>query len=37
MISTLLTLFASVVGIWAFIKYVVLIDIRVDANTFKTI
>ncbi len=37
MISTLLTLFASIVGIWAFIKYVVLIDIRVDANTFKTL
>lgn len=37
MFSTLFTIFASVFGIWAFIKYVILIEIRVDANTFKTL
>lgn len=37
MLSTLLTLAASAVGVWAFIKYVVLIEVRVDSSTFKTL
>lgn len=35
--TTILTVFASFVGAWAFLKYVLLIDIRVDANTYKTL
>jgi hypothetical protein len=37
MFSTIITLAASVVGIWAFFKYIVFIEIRVDSNTFKTL
>jgi len=37
MLSTFLTLAASFVGLWAFVKYILLIEIRVDANTFKTL
>lgn len=37
MFSTIITLLASFVGIWALVKYVMLIEIRVDANTFKTL
>lgn len=35
--STILTIFASLFGVWAFIKYVILIEMRVDSNTYKTI
>lgn len=34
--TTILTLLASLVGMWAFFKYVVLIEVRIDENTFKT-
>ena len=37
MIPTILTLLASMVGVWALIKYVILIEIRIDSNTFKTL
>lgn len=37
MLSTLLTFAASALGVWAFIKYVILIEIRVDSSTFKTL
>ena len=37
MITTVLTLMASLVGVWAFFKYIILIDVRVDSNTFKTL
>lgn len=37
MFSTILTLAASFLGIWAFCKYVVFIEMRVDGNTFKTL
>ena len=35
--TTLLTLFASFVGAWAFFKYILLIEMRVDSNTYKTL
>ena len=35
--NTILTILASFVGIWAFIKYILLIDMRVDSNTYKTL
>lgn len=35
--SGLLTIVASFVGIWAIIKYVILFEMRIDANTFKTL
>lgn len=35
--TTLFAFFASFVGAWAFFKYVILIDMRVDDNTYKTI
>ena len=35
--APLLTLLASFVGLWAFVKYVVLVEIRVDANVYKTL
>lgn len=35
--TTLLTVLASFVGAWAFLKYILLIDMRVDANTYKTL
>lgn len=35
--NTLFTILASFVGIWAFIKYILLIDMRVDSNTYKTL
>lgn len=31
------TLIASFVGAWAFFKYILLIDMRVDSNTYKTL
>lgn len=37
MLSTTLTILASFVGIWAFFKYILLIEMRVDPNTFKTL
>lgn len=35
--SGLLTIVASFVGIWAIVKYVILFEMRIDANTFKTL
>lgn len=35
--STLFTVLASFVGVWAFFKYILLIDMRVDASTYKTL
>jgi hypothetical protein len=35
--STFFTVLASFVGLWAFVKYILLIDMRVDANTYKTL
>jgi hypothetical protein len=35
--NTILTVLASFVGIWAFIKYILLIDMRVDSNIYKTL
>lgn len=35
--SGLLTVFASLVGIWAIFKYIILFEMRIDANTFKTL
>lgn len=37
MFSTIFTLIASFLGLWAFCKYVVFIETRVDGNTFKTL
>lgn len=37
MFSTLLAFFASFVGAWAVFKYVLLIEARIDADTFKTL
>jgi hypothetical protein len=37
MISTIFTVLASFVGIWAIFKYILLIEMRVDPKTFKTI
>jgi hypothetical protein len=31
------TALASFVGVWAFFKYILLIDMRVDSNTYKTL
>lgn len=35
--TTALTLFASFFGAWAFFKYIVLVDMRVDSNIYKTL
>ena len=35
--TTFLTLFASFFGAWAFFKYIVLVDMRIDSNTYKTL
>ena len=35
--TTALAFIASFVGAWAFFKYVILIDMRVDSNTYKTL
>lgn len=35
--NTFLAILASFVGFWAFFKYVLLIELRVDANTYKTL
>jgi hypothetical protein len=35
--NTILTIIASFVGAWAFFKYILLIDMRVDSNTYKTL
>lgn len=37
MLSTFLTVAASFVGIWAFFKYILMIEVRVDSNIFKTL
>lgn len=37
MIPTILTLLASAVGFWAFCKYVLLVEIRVDSDIYKTL
>lgn len=33
--STILTLLASLVGIWAVFKYLILVEMRIDASSFK--
>lgn len=35
--NTIFTVLASFVGIWAFFKYILLIEMRVDSNTYKTL
>lgn len=35
--TTLITVLASGFGIWAIFKYIILIELRLDANTFKTL
>jgi hypothetical protein len=35
--STIFTIIASFVGVWAVFKYILLIEMRIDANTFKTL
>jgi len=35
--NTLFAIIASFVGIWAFIKYILLIEMRIDSNTYKTL
>lgn len=35
--TTFFTILASFVGMWAFFKYIMLIEMRVDANTYKTL
>jgi hypothetical protein len=35
--ATILTVLASFVGAWAFLKYIMLVDMRVDSNTYKTL
>jgi len=35
--SNIFAILASFVGVWAVFKYIILIEIRVDANTFKTL
>lgn len=35
--NTFFTVVASFVGVWAFFKYILLIDMRVDSNTYKTL
>jgi len=37
MISTIFTIFASFIGVWAVFKYFLLIEMRVDSNIFKTL
>ena len=37
MFSNFVTIAASFVGVWAFFKYVLIIEIRVDENTYKTL
>lgn len=37
MITNIVTILASGFGVWAIFKYVVLIEMRIDANTFKTL
>lgn len=37
MIQTIITLLASGFGLWAFFKYFILIDVRIDENSFKTL
>src|SRR5687768_5621562 len=36
-ITTILTVLGSFVGAWAVIRYVILVDVRIDINTFRTI
>lgn len=35
--STIFAFFASFLGVWAIFKYVLLIEVRIDTNTFKTL
>lgn len=35
--TTFITIFASFFGAWAFIKYILLFELRVDSNTYKTL
>jgi hypothetical protein len=35
--TTIFTLLASFVGMWAFFKYILLVEMRVDSNTYKTV
>ena len=35
--TIIITLFASGFGIWAIVKYIVLIELRIDSNIFKTL
>jgi len=35
--TTLITILASGFGVWAIFKYIILIELRLDANTFKTL
>jgi hypothetical protein len=35
--TTIFALLASMIGAWAFFKYIILVEMRVDSNTYKTI
>jgi hypothetical protein len=37
MLSTVFAFFASFIGVWAIFKYIILIEARIDTNTFKTL
>lgn len=37
MIATIMTLVASIFGVWAIFKYIILIEVRIDSNTYKTL
>jgi hypothetical protein len=37
MFANLFAIAASLVGLWAFIKYIIMVEIRVDENTYKTL
>lgn len=37
MLANIITLLASGFGLWAFFKYIILVEMRIDANVFKTL
>jgi hypothetical protein len=37
MLSAIITVLASLVGVWAVCKYIIFIEVRIDSNTFKTL
>ena len=37
MFANIFAIAASLVGLWAFVKYIIMVEIRVDENTYKTL